>query len=122
MFKEQSMGQTVAIEPKSGTICAPASGKLEMVYETGHAFGMRMVDGIGLLIHIGVDTVNMNGKGFKILKNSGEPVVEVDLKAVKDAGYSTQTMLVITEPIDGANPVTFIDFGSDVAKGQKLTK
>jgi len=128
MFKEQSMGQTVAIEPKSGTICAPASGKLEMVYETGHAFGMRMVDGTGLLIHIGVDTVNMNGKGFKILKNSGdtvaagEPVVEVDLKAVKDAGYSTQTMLVITEPVDGANPVAFIDFGSDVAKGQKLTK
>lgn len=128
LFKDQSMGQTVAIEPSDGTICAPANGKLEMVFETGHAFGMRMADGTGLLIHIGVDTVNLNGKGFSVLKKTGdhvaagEPVVEVDLKAVLDSGYSTQTMLVITEPLDGAKPVDFIDFGSEVSKGQKLTK
>lgn len=128
MFKTEAMGQTVAIEPANGTICAPANGELEMVFETGHAFGMRMADGTGLLIHIGVDTVSLKGTGFKVLKKqgdqvkAGEPVVKVDLKAVKDAGYSTQTMLVITEPLDDAKPVEFLDFGASVTKGQKLTK
>lgn len=128
MFKSEAMGQTVAIEPDSGVICAPANGTLEMVFDTGHAFGMRMADGTGLLIHVGVDTVSLKGKGFKTFKKAGDavragdPVVEVDLKTVKDAGLSAQTMLVITEPLDGAAPVSFIDFGSKVTRGQKLTK
>ena len=54
--------------------------------------------------------------------SAGDPVVEVNLKTVKDAGLSAQTMLVITEPLDGAAPVAFIDFGSKVTRGQKLTK
>lgn len=128
MFKSEAMGQTVAIEPDSGVICAPANGTLEMVFDTGHAFGMRMADGTGLLIHVGVDTVSLKGKGFKTFKKAGDavragdPVVEVNLKTVKDAGLSAQTMLVITEPLDGAAPVAFIDFGSKVTRGQKLTK
>lgn len=128
MFKTEAMGQTVAIDPSSGVICAPANGTLEMVFDTGHAFGLRMADGTGLLVHIGVDTVSLKGKGFKPLKaagdvvSAGDPVVEVNLKTVKDAGLSAQTMLVITEPLDGAAPVAFIDFGSKVTRGQKLTK
>ncbi len=128
MFKSEAMGQTVAIEPTNGTIVAPANGVLEMVFETGHAFGMRMADGTGLLIHIGVDTVNLKGKGFKTLKKqgdkvaAGEPIVKADLKTIKDAGYSAQTMLVITEPLDDARPVDFINFGTKVEKGHKLTK
>ena len=128
MFKTEAMGQTVAIDPSSGVICAPANGTLEMVFDTGHAFGLRMADGTGLLVHIGVDTVSLKGKGFNPLKaagdvvSAGDPVVEVNLKTVKDAGLSAQTMLVITEPLDGAAPVAFIDFGSKVTRGQKLTK
>ena len=128
MFKTEAMGQTVAIDPSSGVICAPANGTLEMVFDTGHAFGLRMADGTGLLVHIGVDTVSLKGKGFKPLKaagdvvSAGDPVVEVNLKTVKDAGLSAQTMLVITEPLDGAAPVAFIEFGSKVTRGQKLTK
>ena len=128
MFKTEAMGQTVAIDPSSGVICAPANGTLEMVFDTGHAFGLRMADGTGLLVHIGVDTVSLKGKGFKTFKKAGDavragdPVVEVNLKTVKDAGLSAQTMLVITEPLDGAAPVAFIDFGSKVTRGQKLTK
>ena len=128
MFKTEAMGQTVAIDPSSGVICAPANGTLEMVFDTGHAFGLRMADGTGLLVHIGVDTVSLKGKGFKTFKKAGDavragdPVVEVNLKTVKDAGLSAQTMLVITEPLDGAAPVAFIEFGSKVTRGQKLTK
>ena len=128
MFKTEAMGQTVAVDPTSNIICAPANGEIEMLFETGHAFGMRMKNGTGLLVHIGVDTVALNGQGFTVLKKqgdtvtAGEPVVKADLDAVKKAGYSTQTMLVITEPLDGAAPVSFIDFGTKVTRGQKLNK
>ena len=128
MFSEQSMGQTVAIDPTDGIIAAPANGTLEMVFETGHAFGMRMNDGTGLLVHVGVDTVNMKGKGFTVLKKqgekvkAGEAVVHVDLDAVKKAGYSAQTMLVITEPVREGELVSFIEFGKDVSRGDILNK
>ena len=127
MFATEAMGQTVAIEPDNGLICSPADGVLEMVFETGHAFGLRMDDGTGLLVHIGVDTVNLNGKGFKVLKKqgdrvyAGEPVVQADLQVIRDAGLSTQTFLVITEPLDDAGPMKFIDFNGSVTKGQKLS-
>ncbi len=127
MFAEGAMGQTIAIEPASGVILSPANGTLEMVFETGHAFSVRMKDGTGLLIHIGVDTVNMKGEGFTVLKQqgaevkAGEPIVKVDLKAVEAAGYSTQTMLVITEPVNEEVPVSYIGFGP-VTAGQVITK
>jgi len=108
-------------------IVAPANGDLEMVFETGHAFAVRMKDGTGLLVHIGVDTVNMKGQGFTVLKKqgdavkAGEPIVKVDLKAVEAAGYSTQTMIVVTEPADESKPVSYIAFGP-VRAGQVITK
>ena len=127
MFAEGAMGQTIAIEPTSGTILSPANGTLEMIFETGHAFAVRMKDGTGLLVHIGVDTVNMKGEGFTPLKKqgeevrAGEPVIRVNLKAVEAAGYSTQTMLVVTEPVNEDVPVSYIDFGP-VSAGQIITK
>ena len=127
MFSQEAMGQTIAVEPTSGVIVSPANGALEMVFETGHAFAVRMKDGTGLLVHIGVDTVNMKGEGFKVLKKqgdevkAGEPVVQVDLKAVEAAGYSTQTMIVVTEPANEDVPVSYIPFGP-VKAGQIITK
>ena len=128
MLACEAMGQTVAVEPANGTIGAPANGVLESVFETGHAFTLRMKDGTGLLVHIGVDTVNLKGKGFAVLKKqgdtvaAGEPVVKVDLAAVKAAGYSTQTMTVVAEPLDDASPVSFMPFGAAVTRGQKLNR
>ena len=101
-------------------------GKLEMIFETGHAFGLRMKDGTGLLIHIGVDTVELKGKGFTVLKKAGdsvtagEPVIKADLKVIRDVGFSAQTMLVLSEPLDDAKPVSFLPFGSEVTRGQRL--
>lgn len=126
MFKTEAMGQTVAIDPTDGTIVAPANGVLEMVFETGHAFGMRMKDGTGLLVHIGVDTVGLKGKGFKTLKKTGdavkagEPVVKADLGVIKAASLSAQTMLVVTEPLEGAEPVKYLGFGTEVKAGQRI--
>jgi len=127
MFAEETMGQTVAVEPTSGVIVSPANGTLEMVFETGHAFAVRMKDGTGLLVHIGVDTVNMKGEGFTVLKKqgeevkAGEPIVKADLKAIAKAGYSSQTMIVITEPAQEDAKASYIDFGP-VKAGQVITK
>ena len=126
MFSEQSMGQTVAIDPTDGIIAAPVNGEIEMFFETGHAFGMRMADGTGLLIHIGVDTVNLKGAGFTVLKKkgdkvkAGETVVQVDLDILKKAGYSAQTMLVITEPVDENKKMSFVEFGKNVTRGEVI--
>ncbi|MBQ3396375.1 MAG: PTS glucose transporter subunit IIA, partial [Synergistaceae bacterium] len=128
MFARQDMGQTVAIEPSDGLVCAPVNGKIEMIFETGHAFGMRMSDGTGLLIHIGVDTVNLKGQGFTVLKKAGdtvkagEPVVRVDLDVLKKAGYSSQTMIVITEPVNDDMKVAFTEFGKNVKRGEILNR
>ncbi len=128
MFSQQTMGQTVAIEPSDGVICAPVNGTIEMIFPTAHAFGMRMPDGTGLLIHIGVDTVNLKGQGFTLLKKegddvkAGEPVVRVDLDVLKNAGYSPQTMIVITEPVEEGKLIEFADFGREVMRGEILSK
>ena len=128
MFSQQTMGQTIAIEPSDGTIASPVNGTIEMIFPTGHAFGLRMKDGTGLLVHIGVDTVNLKGQGFTVLKKqgdsvkAGEPVVRVDLEAVKGAGYSPQTIIVITEPVREDELVSFIEFGQAVTRGDKIVK
>ena len=128
MFSQQTMGQTVAIEPSDGVICAPVNGTIEMIFPTAHAFGMRMPDGTGLLIHIGVDTVNLKGQGFTLLKKegddvkAGEPVVRVDLDVLKNAGYSPQTMIVITEPSEEGKIIEFAEFGKEVKRGEILSR
>ena len=127
-FASQSMGQSVAVDPANGIIAAPANGVIEMIFPTAHAFGMRMKDGTGLLVHIGIDTVKLNGKGFTLLKKqgdtvkAGEPVVRVDLDAVRKAGYSPQTIVVITEPAREGELVAFTDFGKTVARGDTINK
>ena len=101
MFAEEMMGQTIGFILSDGEVVAPATGRLEVLFTTGHAFALRMNDGTGLLVHIGIYTVNLKGKGFKVLKKqgervkAGEAVVKVDLDTVKQAGYDTTTMLIV---------------------------
>lgn len=126
VFAQEMMGKTVAIEPTSGEIVSPVNGTLEAVFPTGHAFGVRGKDGTGYLVHIGIDTVSMNGKGFKVLKKqgdsvkAGELVVKVDLKEVEAAGHPKTTMIIVTEPVDGKS-YNYIDFSS-VEKNQIISK
>ena len=127
-FAGESMGQTVAVEPSDGLIASPANGVIEMIFPTAHAFGLRMNDGTGLLIHIGIDTVKLNGKGFTVLKKqgdtvkAGEPVVRVDLNALKNAGYSSQTIIVVTEPVEEGKLLEFAEFGKKVSRGEKVSR
>ena len=122
-FAQEMMGKTYAFEPTSGEIVSPVNGTLEIVFPTGHAFGLRAKDGTGYLIHIGIDTVNLNGKGFTILKKqgetvkAGETVIKVDLDTVKQS-YPVTTMFIITEPLEGKE-YNFKSSGT-VTKGEKI--
>ena len=100
-FSGKIMGDGVAVIPEERVIKAPADGRLTMIFETGHAFGMEADNGLELLLHIGIDTVNEQGKGFKILKKSGDtvkkgtPIVELDLADLKKK-YDMTTMVIVT--------------------------
>lgn len=126
VFSSSMMGQTVALEPTSPEIASPVNGIIETVFPTGHAFCVRANDGTGYLIHIGIDTVEMNGNGFKTFKSSGnsvragEKVVSVNLNKVKKQGHPCTIMLIVTEPVE-SREYKYIDFGN-VKKGQIISK
>lgn len=108
LFAESLMGETIAFTYKEDkvTLCAPANGKLSVLFPTGHAFGLVMNNGIELLVHCGIDTVKENGKGFTILNKkqgdtvkAGDPIIEVDIKELSKK-YNMSTMLIITNKND----------------------
>ena len=102
VFSSGAMGQGVAIEPNEGVLHAPADGKIALVFPTGHAVGINTTDGAEVLMHIGMDTVNLQGKGFKTLVQkgqevkAGDPLVEFNIKDIKAAGYEVTTPVVVT--------------------------
>lgn len=106
VFSSGAMGKGIAIEPSTGILHAPADGKIIMTFKTDHAIGMKTNDGAEVLMHIGMDTVNLQGKGFKTLVKkdqavkAGDELVKFDIDAIKKAGYSVTTPIVITNSKD----------------------
>lgn len=102
VFSSGMMGDGIAIEPNDNVVYAPADGEITVAYETKHAYGMTTVDGLEILIHIGLDTVNMEGKGFESFVKQGQTVSKgdklgsFDSEQIKAAGYPVTTMLIIT--------------------------
>ncbi|MEK1350695.1 PTS beta-glucoside transporter subunit IIBCA [Limosilactobacillus fermentum] len=102
VFSQKMMGDGAAIVPSDGTIVAPADGEITVAYATKHAYGLTSTDGAEILIHIGLDTVNLKGDHFTSNVAQGQKVKKgdvlgtVDLDAIKAAGYDTTTMIVIT--------------------------
>ena len=102
VFSKRLMGDGCAFLPETTSVCSPIDGDLILVADTLHAFGVRSREGIELLIHIGLDTVKLNGEHFTALIKTGDavevgtPLVQVDLKAVRDAGYDLVTPVLIT--------------------------
>lgn len=127
VFNKEMLGQTIGFELKEGMLVSPANGILEVMFPTGHAFGIRMVDNTALLVHIGIETVELNGDGFEVFANqgdivkAGQPLVKVDLDKLKKLGYDCTTMLIVTETTKTDNKINFIDF-KDVVRGEKINK
>ena len=106
VFSSGAMGEGVAIEPSQGVLHAPADGRVVMTFPTGHAIGMKTKDGAEILMHIGMDTVNLQGKGFETLVDKGDEVkagdelVNFDIDEIHSAGYIVTTPIVVTNSKD----------------------
>ena len=103
VFSQHIMGDGVAIEPTDNVVVAPANADVGVVMaDSGHACGLVLDNGMELLIHVGIDTVDMNGDGFNLMIKEGErvrkgqPLIKFDPEKIKKAGHPTTTMLIVT--------------------------
>lgn len=118
VFSSKMMGNGFAVKPENGEIFAPASGKIITVAATKHAIGMKTNDGIELLIHLGIDSVSLNGKGFNILVNEGDSVTpktniaQVDLGYLKKKGID-DTIIVVMTNLDKSTKFNILNHTSD---------
>ena len=110
VFSQKIMGDGLAIEPSNTVVTAPADCDVSVVMaDTGHACGLSLPNGVELLIHVGVDTVDMGGDGFKLLVKegdhvkTGQPLIEFDPAKIKAAGHPCTTMLIVTSEGNAAN-------------------
>lgn len=101
-FSQEILGKGAAIIPEKGVVYAPFDGKVDAVFETGHALGLVSEDGVELLIHVGIDTVNLKGKYFTPKKKSGDTMkkgdilLEFDIDKIKADGYDVTTPIIIS--------------------------
>ena len=106
VFASGALGKGVAIEPTEGKLYAPADGEITTLFPTGHAVGLTTTEGVELLMHIGMDTVELDGKGFELsVKQAdsvkkGDLLVTFDIAAIKEAGYPVVTPIVVTNTSD----------------------
>ena len=102
VFSSEMMGKGIAIKPSANEVYAPVSGELTVFYPSMHAYGIKGDDGVEILIHIGIDTVNLEGKHFTSKKKQGDRLVAGELlgtfdrNAISKDGYDTTVILIVT--------------------------
>lgn len=110
VFSQKIMGDGIAIEPTSNTVYAPADATVSVVMkDSKHACGLTLSNGMELLIHVGIDTVDMKGEGFKLFVNPGDkvhcgdPLIEFSLEKIKEKGHPTTTIFLVADEGKAAN-------------------
>lgn len=104
VFAQKMAGDGVGILATGDTIVAPCDGELSLVFKTKHAFAMTLENGIELLVHIGIETVSLNGEGFEQLAEqgtkvkAGTPIIKIDREFIEGKGLSLATPVLITNP------------------------
>lgn len=102
VFAQKMLGDGVAIEPTNGLVVAPCAGKVVQIFPTNHAVGIETKEGFDILIHLGIDTVELDGEGFERLVEEGQtvemgtPLIKMDLEKVKEKGKSIITPVIVT--------------------------
>jgi PTS system D-glucosamine-specific IIA component/PTS system glucose-specific IIA component len=120
VFAQKLAGDGMAIMVTGDTIVAPADGELSLVFKTKHAFAMTLENGLEILVHIGVDTVSLDGQGFEQLAEqgtkvkAGTPIIKIDREFILSKGLSLATPVLITN-VDAAKSITPVESGSVVA-------
>lgn len=124
VFSSGAMGQGIAVKPSEGVVYAPADAEVTIAFATGHAFGLKTANGAEILIHVGIDTVSMNGDGFEQKVAQGDKVKAGDVLGTFDsakiaaASLDDTTMVIVTNTADYAS-VTPVATGA-VAKGDAI--
>ena len=104
VFAQKMAGDGLAMEPTGDVVVAPADGELTLVFNTKHAFAMTLENGVELLVHIGIETVSLNGEGFEQLAEqgtkvkAGDPIIKIDREFIKSKGLPLTTPVLITNP------------------------
>ena len=125
VFSSGVMGQGIAVKPSKGVVCAPADAEIAIAFPTGHAYGLKTDNGAEILIHVGIDTVSLNGEGFEAKVSQGDRVRAGDIIGTFDSeviaanGLDDTTMVIITNTMDYAE-VTPIATGSVTNKTRVL--
>lgn len=124
VFSSKMMGDGFAVIPQKNIICAPVDGEITMAADTKHAVGMKRKDGLEILLHVGLDTVNLNGQGLTLFVKSGSRVkagdvlIEYDAKYMEEQGIDMTTMVIFTSGFDGE--VHLKQYGQMVETGEVL--
>lgn len=111
-FAQEIMGKGAAVIPTDDTFYAPVNGTVSMVFNTKHAIGFMSDDGAEVLVHVGLNTVNLNGEHFETLVKEGDkvttttPILKVDIEAIKKAGYDVVTPVIVTNTMDFADVIS----------------
>ena len=123
-FAQKMMGDGAVVEPKADTVVAPADGEIAFVFPTKHAIGFVTEDGISMLLHVGIDTVNLEGEGFEVLVNEGDKVsvgdtlMRLDLKLLREKAPSLVSPIICTELEDNQR-IRLLKTG-DIKAGEEL--
>jgi sugar PTS system EIIA component len=128
VFAQKMMGDGLAIIPKNGKVVSPVNGKVVQIFPTKHAVGLVSEEGLEILIHIGLETVELNGEGFEVAVNAGEtvkvgdPLLNVDLDYLEQKHKEIVTPIVITNMLNKAGELEYIAKNNVVTRGDVIMK
>ena len=126
VFSAETLGKGCAIWPEDGVVYSPAMGTVTVTM--GHAVGMTTDDGIEVLVHIGVDTVNLQGKGFTgyVVQDDsvvpGQAIISMDRQVIADAGYKDCVVIAVSNTADYSSVEMLVEPGSTVSAGDAVVK
>lgn len=126
VFSRGLVGRGLAIVPKDAVICAPCAGTISMVFPTGHALGLTDANGLEYLLHIGIDTVKLQGTGFEVLVEQGrtvrqgDPLVKVDFDLLRERNYQTDTIVLLTSPAETSSCTFSVQDGQSVTTADAI--
>ncbi|XOQ14325.1 MAG: PTS glucose transporter subunit IIA [Shouchella clausii] len=125
VFSQKMMGDGVAIIPEEGVLVSPVEGKVVQVFHTKHAMGITSVSGLEILLHVGLETVELNGEGFTALIEEGQtvkvgdPLLNFDISLLKDKNKEIITPIIITNYSDKVDEIEHVDQQA-VSRGENL--
>lgn len=126
VFSQKMMGEGIAIMPNDGKLVSPINGKVVQIPDTKHAIGLVGDDGTEILIHVGLETVALKGKGFDVKVQVGDTVklgdllMDIDLAYIKEHASSTVTPIIITNNTDGSKQLSYTDETKSIAQETAL--